>query len=214
MANYEVLEVEHLTDHAFRLRIERPEEPIRAGQCFNVGVPGMGINREYSMYSAADASHLDFLIYAVEGGLVSSRLQRLQPGDRVEIDGPYGEFCLPVPLPANAQFFFIATGTGIAPFHSFVKTFPELQYQVLHGVRTAGEQYHAMDYRAGSYVACLSQAEEPTMRRRVTDYLMQHELVQDAFYYLCGNRNMIVDAFEILRSKKIPGDQIFTEVFF
>lgn len=214
MTNYKVLEIEHLTNHAFRLRTERPTGPIRAGQCFNVGVPGMGINREYSMYSAADAPYLDFLVYAVEGGLVSSRLQCLHSGEQVEIDGPYGDFCLPTALIEKIQFFFIATGTGIAPFHSFVKTFPKLQYQILHGVRTTGDQYHSMDYRPGSYTACLSQAENPTMQQRVTDYLMKNRLAQDTYYYLCGNRNMIVDAFEILRSKKIPGDQIFTEVFF
>ena len=68
---YKVLEVEHLTPHTFRLRTERPAAPIRAGQCFSVGPKGLGVNREYSMYSGAEAPYLDFLIRGVERGVVS-----------------------------------------------------------------------------------------------------------------------------------------------
>ena len=98
MKSYKVLEIEHLTESTFRLRTERPVAAIKAGQCFNVGIPGAGVNREYSMYSSADAPYLDFLIKEVKDGCVTPALKGLQPGDSVEIDGPYGEFCLNPPI--------------------------------------------------------------------------------------------------------------------
>lgn len=214
MKNYKILKIEHMAAGTFRLRTERPQVRIKAGQCFNVGVPGSGVNREYSMYSGADDPYLDFLIREVEGGYVSPALKKLKAGDSVEIDGPYGEFCLHGAVDGSRRYLFLASGTGIAPFHSFVQTYPELNYTLLHGIRHPQEQYHAQDYRPGAYVPCISKnaPDQPSMR--VTDYLRQHPADPDAIVYLCGNRNMIIDVFEILRDQSVPGDNLFTEVFF
>lgn len=214
MNTYKVLEVEHLTQTAFRLRAERPNVPIKAGQCFNVGIPGSGVNREYSMYSGADDPYLDFLIQAVDGGCVSPRLQQLKTGDSIEIDGPYGEFCLRSPQEAGLQYLFIATGTGIAPFHSFVQTYKDLDYTILHGIRRSDEQYGAPAFLPGRYIPCVSGNSNGQPATRVTDFLRTQSVSSNSIVYLCGNRNMIVDAFEILRDQGVPGDNLFTEVFF
>lgn len=211
---YKVIEIEHLTENTYRLRTERPNVPIKAGQCFNVGILGAGVNREYSMYSAADAPYLDFLIKEVEGGLVSPALKRLQPGDPVEIHGPYGEFCLKLHVSPEQHYLFIATGTGIAPFHSFVKTFPSLNYTILHGVRNSHEQYHASGYAQSQYIPCISKNIEGQPSYRLTEYLNKFPATPSSIIYLCGNRNMIIDSFEILREQEVPGDNLFTEVFF
>lgn len=213
MKGYKVLELEHLTTSTFRLRTERPQVTIRAGQCFNVGLPGTGVNREYSMYSAADAPYLDFLIREVDGGCVSPALKYLATGDSVEIDGPYGEFCLNAPQ-SNQHYLFLGTGTGIAPFHSFVGSYPSLRYTVLHGVRNQNEQYGLGDYALGSYVPCVSNNTQGEPSMRLTEYLQKHPVQPDSIVYLCGNRSMIIDAFEILREQGVPGNNLFTEVFF
>lgn len=214
MSQYKILEVEHLTDSTFRIRTERPQATIKAGQCFNVGVFGAGVNREYSMYSAANAPFLDVLIKEVKDGTVSPLLKKLQAGDAVEIDGPYGEFCLHGEPEPNQPFLFLATGTGIAPFHSFVKTFPNMNYTIVHGIRSPLEQYDSNDYLPGRYIPCISKNTGDLASMRVTDYLRKNKISPDTKVYLCGNRNMIVDAFEILRTQGIPGDNLFTEVFF
>ena len=212
MNTYAVLGIQHKTPSTFCLRVARPNSVIASGQCFNVGIPGIDINREYSMYSSADAPYLEFLIRAVEGGLVSSRLQKLNIGDLVEVDGPYGEFCIPSDK-LFSKFVFIGSGTGIAPFHSFVKTFPNLDYLILHGIRHENEAYDATDYQKGRYIPCISQnLNGPSIR--VTDYLQQYPVAKDSMIYLCGNRNMIIDAVQILLDQGIGGDQIISEVFF
>ena len=121
MDKYKVLDLKTVSEKTVVLRTERPNVNIQAGQCFNVGVPGMSVNREYSMYSSGDAPFLEFLIRIVDEGLVSRSLANLKVGDTVEIDGPYGRFCLPLETKGK-KFLFIASGTGVAPFHSFVKT--------------------------------------------------------------------------------------------
>lgn len=212
MKTYKVLSVTHLTKNTFLLKTERPDVVIRAGQCFNVGVLGMSINREYSMYSSADAPYLEFLIRAVDDGLVSSQLQKLNVGDLVEIDGPYGEFCIHKEN-FSRKHLFIGSGTGIAPFHSFAKTYPELDYLVLHGIRHPEEAYNQEDYKSGGYYPCISKNPNGESMR-VTDFLKINPPKAETIIYLCGNRNMIVDSVQILLDHGINGDQIITEVFF
>jgi ferredoxin-NADP reductase len=166
------------------------------------------------MYSGADDKFLDFLIRKVEGGGVSSELQSLEPGDFVEIGGPYGEFCLDESKVDKSKFLFIASGTGIAPFHSFVMSFPKFEYEILHGVRFEEEAYDRIDYPALRYTAAVSQPKSALKGQRVTDLLEARNFDPNEIVYLCGNRSMIIDCVELLRSKGINGDSIFMETFF
>lgn len=213
MSVQKVISLNSLTENIFILRIEKPPKIIRAGQCFNVGIPGMGINREYSMCSSPEDPYLEFLIRAVQGGRVSERLGMLRTGDDVEIDGPYGEFCVDNSK-LNEQFLFIASGTGIAPFISFVRTFPQLQYQIIHGVRYATEIFSEFQ-RLPSYIPCISLGvRNDGTNMRVTDYLKKFPPGNNKKIFLCGNRNMIVDSVEILLNQGVNGDNIFSEAFF
>lgn len=212
MGKFKVLMVDHLSSGTFCLRTERPAGVIKAGQCFNLGIPGMEINREYSMYSDANADYLEFLIRVVQGGLVSPRLQMIKPGDYIEIDGPYGNFCIEKSQ-LNKEFLFIASGTGIAPFHSFIKTYPSLNYKLIHGIKMSTEQYHKTDYLKNKYLPCISQ-ENITKYSHVTEFLVSEQLELSCNYYLCGNRAMLTDSIDILFHKGVSGDNIFTEVFF
>lgn len=209
-----VIENVQLSENTFRLRTTRTSSQIKAGQCFSIGTADLGINREYSMYSSAHDDYVDFLIRRIDDGLVSTRLSSCQPGETVEISGPFGEFCLDERHIASRHFVFIASGTGIAPFHSFVKTYPSLRYQVLHGVRFEDEQYDAQDYANGTYVSAISKPKENASGQRITDILLSFAFPEDPLFYLCGNQKMIVDAIEILRSRKVAGGSIFTETFF
>ena len=164
------------------------------------------------MYSSANASYLEFLIRAVDNGLVSSKLQTLNVGDMVEIDGPYGEFCIQEEN-ISRKHLFIGSGTGVAPFHSFTQTYPELDYLVLHGIRYSEEAYNREDYKLDSYYPCISKNTNGESMR-VTDFLKTNLPKQETIIYLCGNRNMIVDSVQILFDHGINGDQINTEVFF
>jgi ferredoxin-NADP reductase len=150
-------------------------------------------------------------------------LQRLSIGDEVTIDGAYGSFTIANPGDTINKYLFIGTGTGIAPFHSFALSYPELNYAVLHGIKTADEQYDKKDYSQGKYIACVSRDSSTSLRSarndnvyfgRVTGYLRENPVDPKTICYLCGNSDMINEAYDILRSQGVNGTNIITEVFF
>lgn len=211
--NYKVLDAVFYGDTAIKVRTERPSVPIKSGQCFNVGFSGQDVNREYSIYSGANEDFLEFLIRIVPDGILSERFKDLRVGDRLEIDGPYGEFVLPDEEISNSRFLFIATGTGIAPFHSFYRTYPSIDFSLVHGVRSISDTYDSSDYPAGVYIPCISGG-DGGISMRVTEYIEKNYQYRGELIYICGNRNMIIDMYQILLNKRISGDRIITEVFF
>jgi ferredoxin--NADP+ reductase len=210
---HRVQHVRNLTPSCYVLRVDRNDIPFRAGQCVSVGIKGSGVNREYSIYSGEQDDYLEFLIKEITPGVVSPALKHLNVGDVVDVEGPYSDFVLAGPRDRTRKHFFICTGTGIAPFHSYVKTYPTLDYTLLHGVRYLDERYDSHVF-SGHYIACVSREPGGDFTGRVTAYLRQNDVIPYAFFYLCGNRAMIEEAFDILRSQTVSSDHILTEVFF
>lgn len=208
-----VLEVRFLTESTYILKLERNGFTFVPGQCVNIGLVGGAVNREYSTYSGVRDPYLEFLIKRVDGGQVSTRLSLLDPGDEVTLDGAYGLFTIKKTA-MKKKFLFIASGTGIAPFHSFVKSYPEIDYKVLHGIRFPREQYDRQDYVKGRYMACVSGERGGDLYGRVSDYLKKNKVPQGTICYICGNSSMINDVYDILRLQGVSGTDILTEVFF
>lgn len=208
-----VLGIRNLTDSTYVLRTQRDNFQFIPGQCVNIGLIGGAVNREYSTYSGINDTYLEFLIKKVKGGLVSIGISKLSNGDEVTLDGAYGKFTIQKPHKTQ-KYMFIASGTGIAPFHSFVKSYPHIDYRIIHGIRYASEQYDRKDYEKKRYIACVSRRKGGDFSGRVTKYLQTLSLPQDTIYYLCGNHGMINDVYDILRKQEINGNNIFTEVFF
>lgn len=209
-----VIDVRHLTSSTYVLRLERHDVQFVAGQCVSLGLGQSRVNREYSLYSGEKDPYLDFLIRVVPGGMVSPALQKVKPGDLVTFSGPYGRFVLEEPQDASRRYVFIGTGTGIAPYRAFVRSHPGIAYQVIHGVRTAEEQYDRGDYGRSSYVSCVSQEKSGDFQGRVTDYLKKNPVNPESICYLCGNSRMLAEAYDILREQGVPGNNLFTEAFF
>ena len=114
----------------------------------------------------------------------------------------------------NNKFLFIGSGTGIAPFHSFTRSYPHLDYRLLHGVRHSEEAYEKTSYDPERYILCSTQDNNGNYRGRVTEFLMKQRLDTNMLVYLCGNSNMIYDCFEILQVKGFSRDQLLTEAYF
>ena len=211
---HKVLEIRNLSPSTYVLRLERNDFAFKPGQCVNLGLKGSGVNREYSTYSGVNEPHLEFLIKEVQGGTVSPGLRKVTPGSEVELHGPYGSFVIDPNNIATSRFIFIGSGTGIAPFHSFVCSYPKLDYRILNGIRFLGERYDDQDYDPSRIIHCVSREKGDGFQGRVTDYLKQTEICPESIYYLCGNQGMIHEVYDFLRKKNVSGDQIFTEAFF
>ena len=213
LKTYKVIGRRDLTASTYVLRIERRGFEFIPGQCVNIGLPSDAVNREYSTYSGVDNKYLEFLIKEIQGGVISPALRKLRKGNKISLDGAYGLFIIPQPE-AKQKYIFICSGTGIAPFHSFVKSYPGLDYTVLHGIRAADEQYDKKDYEPKRYIACVSREKRGDFHGRVTDYLRKHPVDPKTICYLCGNSEMISEAYEILREQGVGGTNIITEVFY
>lgn len=198
------LDINYLTDTAYVLKTEKPFD-FKPGQFANVGVDG--IMRELTIYNSPKDNHLEFLIKVISKGILSNKLPQYVNKDIV-VTGPDGHFIMS-DKDLNKEHVFVGTGVGIAPFHSFVKSF-DLNYKMIHGVRFAYENYHEDDYEKGKYFLCCSRDKFP---QRVTDFIQKEDSNPEAIYWLCGNSDMINDASEILEDR-IPLGNIKSEVFF
>lgn len=197
------------------MQFDRSRIPFRAGQHILLGKKDDLQAREYSIYSAEQDDFFEVLIKEVKDGTVSRQLRRLAPGDVVNFENPVGYFTLPENDIRSGKFLFIASGTGIAPFHSFVRSYPGLDYRLLHGVRFASESYERHDYTPERFVLCTSRDNKGDFKGRVTDYLREHPVRdKNTLCYFCGNCEMIHEAYDILLKQGIHGENLFAEVYF
>ena len=212
---YKLQSVRLLTDSTYVLEVERKGMKFEAGQHLLLGEPISIHKREYSIYSGTNDENLEVLIKEVEDGLVSKQLKQLRKGDMLEIEGPLGFFSIDQEMiRQKRKFLFIASGTGIAPFHSMIKSIPGLDYKLLHGVRHAEEAYEKNTYDAERHVLCTSGDDNGDFSGRVTDYIKQNKFDKDTICYFCGDFNMIREAMSLLEKKGIPPAQLHAEVYF
>jgi len=207
-----VLDVRRLTASTAVIRFERLGLEFAPGQYIRVGIEGDPEIRDYSVYSGVDADYLEVLVRRVEDGLVSKQLCDLVVGEEVSVGGPYGHFKLIEEL-RSKSLLFVATGSGISPYHSFVESYPGLEYRLIHGTSKLDEAYEADSY-GDRYFHCVSREDGGDFKGLVTDYLREQEIPRDTHAFLCGNCDMIYEAFDMLQEKGLPTANIHTEVYF
>jgi len=117
---------------AARTPLSDPEEPGLDS--------GRFIRRAYSIASSSLAKdHLELFVNIVRSGELTPRLFALSPGDKLWL-GPKltGMFTLRE-VPREANIVMIATGTGLAPYMSMLRTELDAggprRFAVLHGAR-------------------------------------------------------------------------------
>jgi len=210
-----ILGINNLTESTYVIRLEKNDFEFKAGQYLVLNVPGEYKSREYSIYSPEDAPYIDLLIKEVDKGEISKELKYLKIGTKVKITGPFGFFTLRENgQTENKHFTFVATGTGIAPFHSIILSNPDLDFEMIHGVRYGYEAYNSSDYTEDHYTICTSREHGENYFGRVTHYLKEKGIKKDSIYYICGNSGMVKDVTEYLGIKGIDTENIRTEVFF
>jgi len=209
-----VLEIIKLTPETFILRLDRQDFKFEPGQYVILRMPDELRGREYSIFSATTDTYLEFLIREIPDGEFSRFLRHLPPGSLIDVEGPKGYFVLDTRSKQGAPIMMIATGTGIAPFHSFAKSYPQLNYAVVHGVRFADEAYGHESFHPDRSVVCTSRLDDGDFFGRVTDYFKQIAVDKNMICYLCGNSEMIDQVTTVLEGYNLPPENIRTEVFF
>ena len=201
-----------ITENTYVIQLERKGIEFKAGQYMCIGFPGEEA-KEYSIYSSENDDHLEFLIKEACDGDLSQKLKTTEIGTELTLKGPFGQFVLEA-NPLNFNYVFVGSGTGIAPYHSFVKSNPGLNYEIVHGVKNSREAYDQQDYNLQRYHVCTSKEIGINFAGRVTNFLDMCTISDDHLFYLCGNSDMINDAIEILQKKGVSSDRIRTEIYF
>ncbi|WP_134726243.1 ferredoxin--NADP reductase [Paracoccus luteus] len=148
-----VTAVRHWTDRLFSFRVTRPASlRFRSGEFVMIGLPderGKPVLRAYSIASPNWDEELEFYSIKVPDGPLTSRLQHIKAGDQIILrPKPVGTLVLDALLPGK-RLWFLATGTGIAPFASLMRdpdTFERYEQVVMmHTCRTADELAYGRD---------------------------------------------------------------------
>ncbi len=213
-SQYRLISIKNLTPETFLIRIERNNFQFEPGQYVILRDPETRVGREYSIYSGKNDPYIEFLVREVKDGSFSRFLKNLRPGSLLELEGPKGFFILDEIARTQSKLIFISTGTGISPFHSLVKSYPEMNYKLLHGVHFADETYGIDDFVREKVTVCTSRVPDGDYFGRVTYLLKETEIDLKAIYMLCGNSAMVDEVMDLLESAGVAPENIRSEVFF
>lgn len=184
------------------------------------------VRRAYSISSGSDRrEYLEFYVSLVSSGELTPRLFALPVGGRLYMDTtPRGLFTLDQ-VPLTSRVLLVATGTGLAPYVSMVRSHalgcPTQPLAVLHGARYSwdlgyrGEleslQRHCPRFR---YLPVVSRPEaDPDWRGRtgrLTPWLEHPELGPggifpvdpgDTHVFLCGHPEMVTEGAALLEGR-------------
>jgi ferredoxin/flavodoxin---NADP+ reductase len=142
-----VITVHHWTDRQFSFTTTRHHGlRFSNGHFTMIGLRsenGKPLLRAYSIVSANYEEHLEFLSIKVPDGPLTSKLQHIQPGDKILVGRkPTGTLQIDYLLPGK-RLYLLGSGTGLAPFLSIVRD-PETYERfekiiIVHGVREVAE---------------------------------------------------------------------------
>ena len=142
-----VTQVTHWTDRLFSFRVTRPQSlRFRSGEFVMIGLlgdNGKPLLRAYSIASPAWDDELEFYSIKVPDGPLTSKLQHIKVGEQIILrPKPVGTLVHDALLPGK-RIWFLATGTGLAPFASLMRE-PETyekyeQVIMMHTCRTVDE---------------------------------------------------------------------------
>jgi len=213
------------TERLFSLQVDCAIGTFEAGQFAKLALPvsGVLVSRPYSFVNAPRETPCEFYYNLVPEGPLSLRLAKLEPMDVVFLaPGASGTLVLRE-VPDGESLWLIATGTGLGPFLSMLKTdHPWRRFHkvvLVHGVRRAAEltyretiaAVHARYPDQFRTVSFVSRENHPgSLAGRITGAIGDERLERAAGValsarasqvMLCGNPEMVTDVVEVLKAR-------------
>lgn len=197
-----------------------------------MGPQGKLIQRPMSISSpSTDLSEYEFFIRLVHGGALTPLLWERSVGDPINIKGPKGKFLL---QDDGRTCFWVATGTGLAPFISMLETLRAEGRQrdvvLLHGVsydydlawRQQLEDLAASGGFPLRYVGTVSRPQrcpawkgltgraEGVLPRQLDEWGLTPE---NTTLYLCGNPEMVSAVESLAAERGFLPEQVRKELY-
>jgi ferredoxin--NADP+ reductase len=208
-----IQKVEEIAPEKFLLTFDKHFD-LKAGQVVAIAANEQHDPRIYSICSGKNEQFLQILFDLKTDGTLTPQLAKMQPGSTIYVSKPYGSF-----LPdTETPMWWIASGTGIAPFHSMISS-GFVADKLLHGARTASNFYFERTFKQAlkeNYIRCNSGSDgRGDFFGRVTTWLENiSNLPKHNKYYLCGRALMVVEVRDLLIARGIPYENIVSEIFF
>ncbi len=214
------------------LKLDAEVEAFAPGQFRNLGLyrDGQLERRAYSMASAP-GQPLEFFVNRVSSGSFSPALCDLSPGDELLVEKKAQGFFTLAYVPPAEEIWLVATGTGLAPFVSMLRTDEPWQrfrrIVVVHGVREHAhlayrEELEERSRAGGSkLIGVPIVSREPpragVLHGRVTGALESGELEravglalspERSHVMLCGNPEMIDEMSKLLAARGLTKHRV------
>jgi ferredoxin--NADP+ reductase len=202
-----------ISPNVFLLSFKR-DFAFKAGQVLGLAMSTADDARLYSIASGENDENVNILYNIKPGGKLTPNLAILKPGDTLYITVPFGTY-----TGSDEPAYWIAAGTGIAPFYSMFRSGLGGNKTLIQGSRTLDAFYFSNEFIpdfGSRYVRCCSQQSGNNVYSgRVTQYLEEIDsLPEDQKYYLCGSAEMVVECREILLNKGVAFSHIVAEIYF
>lgn len=200
-----------LTDTIFELEFLKPDRfAWRPGQ--HIRFRFEEADRDYTPVSRPHDARIRICVKKTGRGRFSDYLSRCPEGERFKISGPHGHFLY---HPSDTTAVFVGTGTGVAPFAAYAANGVS-GFILLQGAKNSRELIYRemLEPNSRQYVPCISRTpdDDSVFHGRVTDFLNTRLGPGTYRFYLCGRREMIGDAMDII-DDKFPESKVFTERF-
>ncbi len=223
--------VTHDMRHLVLKLIEPAEVRFFPGQYIDISVPGADDEvRSFSMAntSSSESGQLEFVIKCYPDGKFSELLDdEIQPGDRLEVTGPYGVFTLREGY--DNDLVFVGGGAGMAPILCLLRSMAEQNSErkatYYYGARTKQDLCFEAELRElesrlpnFSYVPALSEpADDDEWEGEtglITDVVKRHESdLKEAHAYVCGPPPMVEAAMPLLSTLGVEEKRIYYDKF-
>lgn len=191
----------------------RRNKAFLPGQVVKIAVDNTQPPRIYSICSGNQEDEIRILFNIKEDGYLTPKLAALIPGDVLLASDPYGGF-----IGTKEAAWWIATGTGIAPFYSMFRSGLGDNKKLIHGAAYLNQFYFEDDLEWAldkNYLRCCSRESScDVVPGRVTDYLAGIENFPEVNYYLCGKALMVVEVRDLLIERGVPYEKILAEIYF
>jgi ferredoxin--NADP+ reductase len=187
---------------------------FKAGQIIKITTDDLIPPRMYSILSSETNENIEILYKIEPEGTLTPKLNLLVSGDEIYISEPSGKF-----ISTYGPAWFIAAGTGIAPFVSMILSGYGANKKLIHGNKNQSELYFSellTRLLSENYISCCSTEKgENSYHGHVTDYLKSLSVLpKDNKYYICGSAEMVVDTRDVLIDKGVSFQNILSEIYF
>jgi Na+-transporting NADH:ubiquinone oxidoreductase subunit F len=207
-----------------------------AGQYILLHVPhpnGETALKHFSIATTPDQkNNIELVAKIIHRGVASTYIESLKIDSTVHFSGPAGRFLL---HDTPHSKIFIATGTGIAPIKSIIKSSLNSTLTLFWGLRHFKDLYFFEEFKTlaqenenFNFYICLSQekdlspvAEEDRKyfelgrANLVTENLLKQEKLktENSDFYVCGGRVAVDELVQYLYQKGVNKENIFFEKF-